>query len=159
MTVGDVAEEEGATAVGEDVDVLVDVGAVEQQPVGAGLAFDRVVAVARVPDEGVVARAEEGHVVAIVAIDEIVAVAADQHVGALAAVDRVVAGAAIERELDDAGRKRRGRQRIVAAEAVDDEVVVRAFGVGDVDLGRQPERPRRTCPRRPPGCCCWRWCR
>ena len=47
-------------AVGRDVDLLVDVGAVEQQRVGAGLALDGVAAVARVPDEGVVAGARAG---------------------------------------------------------------------------------------------------
>ena len=46
-------------AIGRDVDVLVDVRAVEQQRVDAGLAFDRVAAVAGVPDERVVAGARE----------------------------------------------------------------------------------------------------
>ena len=64
-------------AVGRDVDVLVDVGAVEQERVEAGLALDRVAAVARVPDEDVVAGAERGHVVAAPADDEVVALAAD----------------------------------------------------------------------------------
>ena len=41
--------------------------------------------------EGVVAGAEQRHVVALVAVDEVVAVAADQQVGAVAAEDRVVA--------------------------------------------------------------------
>ena len=48
-----------APAVGRDVDVLGDVGAVEQHRVEAGLAFEGVVVVARVPDEGVVAGAHE----------------------------------------------------------------------------------------------------
>ena len=54
-------------AVGRDVDVLGDVGAVEQQRVVAALALDGVAAVARVPDEGVVAGAHQGHVVAAAA--------------------------------------------------------------------------------------------
>ena len=84
-------------------------------------------------------------VVALAAVDEVVAVAADQHVGAAAAEDRVVAGAAVERELDDAGRERRCRQRIVAAEAVDDEPVVGAFGAGQLHERRQPgDRDRRA---------------
>ena len=70
-------------AVGQDVDVLADVGAVEEQRVGAVLALDRVVAVARIPDEGVVAGAQQRDVVALVAVDEVVAVAAEQRVGAL----------------------------------------------------------------------------
>ena len=55
--VGDVAGEEHASAVGRDVDVLGDVGAEEQHRVGAVLALDGVVAVARVPLEHVVAGA------------------------------------------------------------------------------------------------------
>ena len=77
-----------ARAVGRDVDVLVDVGAVEQQRVGAVLALDDVAAVAGIPDEGVVAGAQEGHVVAAPAGDDVVAGAADQHVRAIAADDR-----------------------------------------------------------------------
>ena len=81
--VADVAGEPRPAAVGRDVDVLVDVGAVEHQRVGAGLALDGVAAVARVPDERVVAGAEEGDVVAAAAGDGVVAVAADQSVVAL----------------------------------------------------------------------------
>ena len=81
--VGDVAEEQHAPAVGRDVDVLGDVGAEEEHRVGAVLALDRVVAVARIPLEDVVAGAQEGDVVAVVAEDEVVAVAAEEHVGAL----------------------------------------------------------------------------
>ena len=95
-------------AVGRDVDVLVDVGAVEQHRVGAGLALDDVAAVARVPDERVVAGAQQRHVVAAAAGDQVVAVAAEQHVVAVAAGDRVVAGAAVDGELD---QRRRGRCR------------------------------------------------
>ena len=63
----------GVPAVGRDVDLLVDVGAVEQQRVDARLAVDRVAAVAGVPDERVVAGTEQGHVVAAAADDEVVA--------------------------------------------------------------------------------------
>ena len=76
-----------ASAVGGDVDVLGDVGAVEEQGVEAGLAFDHVVVVAGVPHEGVVAGAEQGDVVAVAAVDRVVAVAADDDVVAEAAVD------------------------------------------------------------------------
>ena len=62
VDVGDVAEEQDAPAVGDDVDVLGDVGAEEQHRVGAVLALDRVVAVARVPLEHVVAGAHEAPV-------------------------------------------------------------------------------------------------
>ena len=61
---GDVAEKARALAVGRDVDVFADVGAVEQQRVDAGLAFDGVAAVARIPPERVVAGAEQRDVVA-----------------------------------------------------------------------------------------------
>ena len=65
------------SAVGRDVDLLGDVGAVEQQRVDPGLAFDGVVVVAGVPDEGVVAGAHQRHVVAVAAVDEVVALAAE----------------------------------------------------------------------------------
>ena len=84
-------------AVGGDVDVLVDVGAVEGERVGAGLALHDVVAVAGRPAERVVARAQQRDVVAAAADHGVVAVAAEQEVGAGAARERVVAGAAVER--------------------------------------------------------------
>ena len=107
--VADVAEQPHPSAIGRDVDVLVGVGAVEHERIGAGLTLDRVAAVARVPDEHVVAVAEQGHVVAATAGDDVVAVAADQRVGALAADDGVVAGAAVDGELDLAGTERAKR--------------------------------------------------
>ena len=57
--VADVAGQPRPPAIGRDVDVLVDVGAVEHERVEAVLALDHVAAVARVPDERVVAGAEE----------------------------------------------------------------------------------------------------
>ena len=137
--VRDIAGEQRAPAVGDDVDVLGDVRAEEQQQVGAVLALDGVVAVARVPLEHVVAGAEEGDVVAVVAEHEVVAVAAEDRVGALAAEDGVIPCAAVERQLDDAGRQRRRGDAVVAAVALDHERVVRAFRVRDVQLGRQAE--------------------
>ena len=85
--------------------------AVEEHRVGAGLAFDRVAAVARVPLEHVVAGAQEGRVVALVAVDEVVAVAAEQHVVAVAAEDGVVAGAAVDGDLDQRGQVAGGREQ------------------------------------------------
>ena len=134
--VADVAEEPRPAAVGRDVDVLGDVGAVEQQRVGAGLALDDVAAVAGVPDERVVAGAEQGHVVAAAADHGVVAVAADQHVGALAADDGVVAGAAVDGEPDDTGRQGGRVDRVVAAAGIDRQAVVGAFRTVDVDLRR-----------------------
>ena len=118
-------------------------GAEEEHRVGAVLALDGVVAVARIPLEHVVAGAHEGHVVAVVAEDEVVAVAAEEHVGALRAEERVVAGAAVDRQLDDAGGQRGRRHAVVAAQGVDDERIVGPLGVGDVHPGRQPEHGDR----------------
>ena len=98
--VADVAGQPRPAAIGRDVDVLVDVGAVEQERVVARAAVDRVAAIARIPDEGVVAAAERGHVIAAAADDEVVAGAAG---------DGVVAVAAIEREVDLAGMEPRKR--------------------------------------------------
>ena len=56
-------------------------------------------------------------VVAVAADDEVVALAAEEHVGTQAAV---------EREADHAGGERRGVDRVVAAPAVDDQLVSRA---------------------------------
>ena len=90
--VGDVAGELHTAVVGRDIDVLVDVRAVEHQRVGAVLTFDHVAAVARIPDEGVVAGPPSRRVVAAAASDDVIAVAADQPVVAVAAGDGVVAG-------------------------------------------------------------------
>ena len=65
-----------------------DVGAVEEQRVGAGLAFDGVAAVAGVPDERVVAGAHQGDVVAASAVDQVVARTSDQDVGTISAIER-----------------------------------------------------------------------
>ena len=136
--VRDVAEEDRPPAVGEDVDVLGGARSVEQELVGAVLAFDRVAAVARIPLEAVVAGAEERHVVAVVAEDEVPAGPAEEHVGALAAEHAVVPGAAIDGQADHPRGERRRGDGVVSAEPVDDEVVVRALGIGDRDLRRQP---------------------
>ena len=86
--VRDIAEEQHAAAICRDIDVLGDVGAVEEERVHAVLAFDGVVVVTRVPDEHVVARAHEGSVVAIAAVDQVVALAAEEQVCAETAVHR-----------------------------------------------------------------------
>src|SRR5262249_36735800 len=101
--VADVAHQPHAGAVGRYVDVLVDVGAVEHERVGAGLPFDRVAAVARIPDECVVAAAELGRVAAAPTVDDVVPVAADQQVVPVATGNGVVAGTAVEGEIDEVG--------------------------------------------------------
>ena len=91
-------------AVGRHVEVLGDVGAVEQHRVGAVLALDGVVAVTRVPAGRCRRRHPDPDVVAAVAVDEVVAVAAEQDVVAVAAVDGVVPGAAVDGDLDQRGQ-------------------------------------------------------
>ena len=112
-------------AVGGDVDLLADVGAVEVERVAAALAVDGVAAVARVPLEAVVAGAQRRRVGADVAVDEVVAGAADEGLGAGAADQRVVAGAAVD------GHGLVGER---AAALVDADLVVAAAGL-DVDRG------------------------
>ena len=102
-----------------------DVGAVEEHRVDAGLALDGVAAVARIPDERVVAGAQERDVVAAVAVDRVVAVAAEQGLDAPAAGERVVVCAAVQAQGDRRRSERRRRDCIVAAEPVDVELVVR----------------------------------
>ena len=114
----------------DDVDALGDGGAVEQHRVEAGLALERVVVVARVPDEGVVAVAHERVVVAVAAVDQVVALAAEE---------RVDTEAAVHRELDAVGLQRRGVDGVVAARAVERQPVVGLLLEEDVDRGVQPE--------------------
>ena len=83
--------------------LLGDVGAVEQHRVGAGLALDGVAAVARIPDEGVVAGAHERQVVAPVAVDRVVPVAAEQPLGSGASGEVVVSVSTVERRRDAVG--------------------------------------------------------
>ena len=139
--VGDVAEEPHPPAVGGDVDVLGDVGAVEEHRVAAGLALERVVVVARVPDERVVARAHQCHVVAVAADDQVVTLAAEQVVGAEPAVLR---------ELDPVGFQGGGVDDVIAAEAVERQAVVGLLLEGDVHRRRRARRhrPRRRHRRR-----------
>ena len=167
--VGDVTGEQRPRAVRRDVDVLVDVGAVEQQRIEAALALDHIAAVARVPDERVVAASQKRHVVAATADDGVVSVAGEQGIRALAADDRVVAGAAVDRQLGQAGDEARGVDHIVPRASADDDIfdavgldddiadaghrgtlsvchhADRIGGVGAVDLQRvEPARPLTT---------------
>ena len=110
--VAEVAGEQQPAAVGRGGEDLGAGGAVEAQRVGAVLALDDVAAVARIPDERVVAGPQEAGVGALVAVDRVVAGPADQGVGAVAAVDRVVAVAAVEGELDEGSEGAAG-ERVV----------------------------------------------
>ncbi len=82
----DVAGELEPASVRGQVELLGDVGAVEAHGVGALLALDDVAAVARIPDEGVVAGAQLGQVVALVA-ERLRAGASEQGVVSFSAVD------------------------------------------------------------------------
>ena len=108
------------------------VGAVEEHRVEAGLALERVVVVARVPDEGVVAGAHERGVVAVAAVDEVVAAAADED---------VVAEAAVHGELEAAGLEPARVDHVVAAEPVQGQPVEPAgVRAGDAHLRRRGRR-------------------
>ncbi len=60
----DVAEQPRPRAIGRDANILGNVGAVERERIGACAAFHHIAAIARIPDERVVAGAELRHVVA-----------------------------------------------------------------------------------------------
>ena len=119
----DVSREGDPRAICRDPDHLGDVGAVEQERVGAALALDDVAAVPGIPDERVIAGTELRRVGAAASGDHIIAVAADQCVVAIAAGDRVVAGAAVQCEVDERGETIPCGDDIVAAIGIDDEVV------------------------------------
>ena len=126
------AEEPEAVAVGRDVEVLGHAGPVEEHRVGAVLTFDDVAAVARIPDEGVVAGTHEPGVGASVSVDRVVAAATDEALGSVAAVDPVVPVAAVDRDLDQGCQAGRARDRVVAGEPVDVQDVVRSLRVLDL---------------------------
>ena len=128
--VGDVAEEADPPAVGGHVDVLGDVGAVEQHPVEAGLALEGVVVIAGVPDEDVVAGAHQGLVVAVATVDQIVALAPE---------DDVDAEPTVHRQLDAVGFERAGVDDVVAPEAVQRQAVVGLLRGEDVHRRLQTE--------------------
>ena len=114
--VADVAGEAHALAVGRDVEVLVDVRAVEQHACRCR-AWPSTVSL---PSPGSHWKTSspapsKADVVALVAVDEVVAVAAEQSVGAVAAEDRVVAGAAVDGDADERRRGCRWRENDVVA--------------------------------------------
>src|SRR5262245_40744113 len=141
--VRDVAKETHPLAVRGDVDVLAYVRAVEEQRVGAVLTFDDVAPVTGIPLEEVVASAEVRDVVALLPIHEVVPVTTEEEVRAPATEDCVVAGATVERELlQDPRLQGRGIDRVVAVEAVDDELVVGALQIRDSHRRRKPDDGR-----------------
>jgi hypothetical protein len=90
-------------AVGGELEPLGDVGAIEEHPVGAGLALEGVAAVAWIPDESVVAGTHQRQVVALVAVDRVVAVAAEQRLGSPAAGKLVLTAPTVEGRRDGVG--------------------------------------------------------
>src|SRR5205814_2204293 len=101
-----------------DSHVLGVVGAIERERVDAAAAIERVVPVAWIPSEGVVAGEAEGRIVAGVAFEEVVTGAARQ---------RVVAGTPIDVE---------GHVGARLARAVDDVVAAEAFDLNMLDVER-----------------------
>ena len=124
------AEEPQPVPVRRQVDRLGGCGAVEHHGVRAVVALDRVAAVARVPDERVVAWAEVRDVVAAVAVDRVVAGTAVQRLGTGTAGDRVVARTSVDPRRDGVGE---GSVRVVDA-----HLVVAAARLDDDALDRGP---------------------
>ena len=133
------AEEAEVVSVRGQVDRLRCGGPVEPQRVGAGVALDRVAAVAGIPDERVVTGPELGRVGAAVPVDRVVAVPAEQQLVAWTAGDPVFPGATVEAVGDRLGREAGGRDRVVAAEAVKRQLVCGLL-VGDRDACLQAGR-------------------
>ena len=129
---------------GRDDEVLVAARAVEDHPVRAVLAFDDVARVAGIPGEAVVARAEGRDVVALISVGVVVPRAPDQLIDARSAEQHVVPRPAVEGELDRRGGQIRCRDRVVTAEAVDDERVGGSLRVGDPCERGQAGRGRTT---------------
>src|SRR5262249_5300018 len=113
--VGDVAGEPQPRAVGGDVDLLSDVGAVELHRVGAGLALDDVVAVAGVQIGGRAPAAPRSLVFPAAPDDQLVAAPAKKEVVPAPAGDGVVARAAVHCERDQGGQSVAAGERVVAA--------------------------------------------
>src|SRR5262249_26859222 len=104
-------------------------GTVEDHLVEAILTFDDVVAIAGIPDEGVVAGAHESHVVAATAVDGIIAGAAH---------DEIVTIATVDGELDTIGFQRLSVDDVISALTVDDQLVVGLLLEEDVHRSLQP---------------------
>src|SRR5262249_20924947 len=77
---GNVTEEAHAIAVGRNVDIFGNNGAIELQRIETGLPLDSVATVTRVPHERIVAGPELGEIVSPAADHDVVAGRADQHV-------------------------------------------------------------------------------
>src|SRR5436190_3877634 len=137
----DVAKQPGARAVRRDVEELVDIGAVEDKRVGAALTLDDVAAIARIPDERVIAVAKGCDIIAAPAGYGVISVAAGESVVALTAGDDVVAGASVDHNINEGGG---GIDRIVAPESIDRERVVGGFGAIDGYLGGEPRNDDRA---------------
>src|SRR5262245_6979772 len=123
-----------------DVDVFADIGAVEQERVKAVAAVNYIAAVARIPDEFVIAGAELRCVIAAPAIDDVVAVTADEQIVAIATRNSIVSRPAIERELDEPGEPVRRSNTIVAAIGIEVEV----FSGSDIEKERSGIRTIKT---------------
>src|SRR5439155_23468483 len=118
--------------VGREVNVLADVGTVEEQRVAPFSALYNIAPVARVPPESVEIGRAAGRDVVLVAVDGVVAFAAGQRVAAAPAADHVVAVAAVDRHLLDGVRLGLGCVNgVVAGERVDRQEGVGGLGRAD----------------------------
>ena len=124
--VGDVAGEAGPTAIRRNVDFLADIGAVEEERVETGLTLDRIVVVAGIPHEHVIAVAKKRHVVAVIAEDEVVALTTDQ---------KVVPQTSVQGQGQPAGSEARRIDCIGAGTAVHRQLIGRV-GARDGDKSR-----------------------
>ena len=128
--------------------LLVDVGAVEQQRVGAGLALDGVAAVAGVPDWKVSSPAPS-RAVSLPRLPSMKSLPSPPSSMSSPSPPVIVSLPAppSTRELDQRGQAVAGRERVVAAVGVDDQVL----GGADVDGERGRGRRGRSAPA-----CRWR---
>ena len=114
----DVTGETQTRAVGREVDVFGNIGAVEKQRVLPRLTFYRIVAVARVPKECIVPLAAESDIDIPAPDHQVIAGAADQE---------VVAIASVQGEIHLAGRDIGRIDRIDATKAIDDQFILAGF--------------------------------
>src|SRR5215212_2592729 len=88
---GHIAEEPHPLAVGRDVNILAGVRAVDLECIAACLTFDHIIAIARVPNQRVVAVAGDDLVVAGAGADDIVATETDNLISTSGSDDHIIA--------------------------------------------------------------------
>ena len=132
VDVGDVAEEGARPPLAEMVMFSATLAPLNCERVEPGLTFEGVVVVTRVPDEGVVAGAHEGEVVAVAAVDQVVALAAEEDVRAETAVHRQLDSVSLQAcRVDD----------VVAAKPIDRQPIIRLLLEEHVHRRLETQRP------------------